>query len=327
MQSLNSRNQKKRKQTSGSKRRISASSAKKTGARRKRKKKNVGLGATLANALAAFSRFCLQSVGRGLALIRELSLRHVRITVGLLCVLVVAGLFVSGSLGLMTRQATARVDNFLVNQGVTVDEVRVSGRKFTSKAALSQALGVKGAVSFLRFDLGKARQRVEALHWVDEASIMRFWPDTLIVSLTEKQPIAVWQIDQKLFLVDRDGEVISDDHHVSFPHLLHVVGKGASRAAPELVELLSLHKRIAPRVRAAIRVGERRWTLRLDNGIDVLLPDERPGVALSLLAELQDKFRLLSRDVEIIDLRQPDRLYLRSRSNPQRSEVKGGMGA
>ncbi len=252
---------------------------------------------------------------------------HLRFSAAVMVLFIAAGLYVGGFVERTASKVSTDLDEFLVRQGLTVDEVRVSGRQFTSKEALNQALSVKGAVSFFRFDLESARQRVEALHWVDEASINRYWPDTLFVTLTEKQPIAVWQFEKKLYLIDRKGAVISDQHHARFPALPHVVGKGAAAAAPGLVELLSLHKKIAHRVRASIRVGERRWTLRLDNGIDVLLPDEKPELAVSLLVEMQDRYRILSRDIDVIDLRQPDRMYLKSRTDGRRSEITVGMGA
>ena len=62
---------------------------------------------------------------------------------------------------------------------------------------------------------------------------------------------------------------------------------------------------------AAIRVGGRRWNLRIDNGIDVKLPRRprrRPGPSS---ARLERDYGILERDLTVIDLRLPDQLLVR----------------
>ena len=58
-------------------------------------------------------------------------------------------------------------------------------------------------------------------------------------------------------------------------------------------------------------VAERRWNLRLKNGIDVKLPETNVEQALQLLANLDHDKRLLSRDILAVDMRLPDRVSVR----------------
>jgi cell division protein FtsQ len=60
-----------------------------------------------------------------------------------------------------------------------------------------------------------------------------------------------------------------------------------------------------------VLVGERRWNLRLNNGIDVKLPETGVADALDQLAALDRDKQLLSRDITIVDLRLPDRVVVR----------------
>jgi len=73
-------------------------------------------------------------------------------------------------------------------------------------------------------------------------------------------------------------------------------------------ELLSF---LRDQVRAAILVGDRRWNLRLKNGIDVRLPDSDVERALESLTRLDREKSLLSRDIVAVDLRLPDRVTVR----------------
>ena len=45
------------------------------------------------------------------------------------------------------------------------------------------------------------------------------------------------------------------------------------------------------RMVAAVRVGERRWNLRMNNGADVMLPEGAEAPALARLMELQTDLR------------------------------------
>jgi len=67
----------------------------------------------------------------------------------------------------------------------------------------------------------------------------------------------------------------------------------------------------AARVTAAVFVGDRRWNVRIDNTIDVMLPEDDMAGAWTKLAQLETTNRILQRDVQTIDLRLPDRLVVR----------------
>ena len=64
-------------------------------------------------------------------------------------------------------------------------------------------------------------------------------------------------------------------------------------------------------LRASIFVAERRWNLRLANGLDVRLPETGVDQALERLVALDREKKLLSRDITAIDLRLPDRITIR----------------
>ena len=96
-----------------------------------------------------------------------------------------------------------------------------------------------------------------------------------------------------------------------FRHLVTLVGDDAPKGAPELLALLATEPQLERRVTAAIRVGERRWNLQMDNGIDVRLPETDIGAAWTQLAQLERDQKVLGRDVVTIDLRLPDRFVIR----------------
>jgi cell division protein FtsQ len=66
-----------------------------------------------------------------------------------------------------------------------------------------------------------------------------------------------------------------------------------------------------------VRVGGRRWNLRLDSGIDIALPEEDASGAWHRLAELERSEGILERDIQMVDLRLPDRLVVRATPTEQ----------
>lgn len=231
------------------------------------------------------------------------------IGIGATCALLVT-LWISGVFYEMGQALERGIDRALIENGFTVENVEISGRTFTNKSKMKALMRLEKLVPFMKYDIEAVRKRIEDLEWVERAAVMRLWPNTIHVSLIEKRPIAIWQLDGMFSLIDRRGEVISSNHLSEFTSLPQLVGKGAAEAAPEFVDLLSRFPVLNSRLRAALRIGERRWTLRLDNGVQILLPDENVEEALTTLLTLDEKYRLLARQVQIIDMRDSEKIYL-----------------
>ena len=195
--------------------------------------------------------------------------------------------------------------------GMTVSDIRVEGRETTDRETILAALGAGPGTPILAVDPTRAKDQLEALPWVRSAVIERHLPGTLYVRLVERKPLALWQRGGKIELIDHGGEVIPVVRLDQFAKLLMVVGEGAARHAAELLQMLASEPELAARVTAAIRVGDRRWNLRIDNAIDVLLPAHEAANAWSQLARLERSSAILKRDLQTIDLRLPDRLVLR----------------
>ena len=205
--------------------------------------------------------------------------------------------------------------------GLTVADITVEGRETTDRETILEALGVGLGTPILAANPTRAKEQLEALPWVRTAVIERRLPDTLYVRLVERKPLALWQHGGKLDLIDREGAVIPVARLDRFAKLPMVVGEGAASHAAELLEMLASEPDLAARVTAAIRVGDRRWNLRIENTIDVLLPADETASAWSQLARLERSSAILKREVLTIDLRLPDRLVLRV--SPESSKEPG----
>jgi cell division protein FtsQ len=221
----------------------------------------------------------------------------------------------------------ARAGDFVLaataDAGLSLQTVEVHGRGETRQPDILGAIGAARGAPLLGLDIDAMRERLSALPWIMSAEVERRYPDRLLVTVKEAEPMALWQRSQRLYLVSRGGKVIETADLGKYSKLLVIVGDNAPERAEALFDLLGQQPKLKDRVTAAVFVGKRRWNLRLDNGIDVKLPEENPAAAWSRLADLQKQHGLLEKDVRIIDLRLPDQVVLR-RAHPAAS---GGSDA
>jgi cell division protein FtsQ len=205
---------------------------------------------------------------------------------------------------------------------LTVQSVEVVGRQRTAPQAVLNALGVRRGTPILEVDLAAAKTRLESLPWVRSAAVERLLPDTIFVRLVEHQPLAVWQDHGRFAVIDQAGDIIPEARAGDFAGLPQVVGTGAASAAPEFVEMIASEPDLARHVAAAVRVGDRRWNVDLDDGIEIALPETDPGAAWHRLATLDRNERLLERQISEVDMRLPNRLVLRLPHDTAKAIIK-----
>jgi cell division protein FtsQ len=200
------------------------------------------------------------------------------------------------------RDATANAAGF------RIASVALSGERHVSREEILAAAGVTGTTSLLFFDVEAARDRLKANPWIADATLLKLYPDRLQIGIKEREAFALWQQSGRVSVVAGDGTVLEPYVNPRLLHLPLVVGVGAAARAKEILALLDAYPDLRDQVRASVLVAERRWNLRLRNGLDIRLPELGVAPALAALAGLDKDKKLLSRDIVAVDLRLPDRV-------------------
>lgn len=213
------------------------------------------------------------------------------------------GAQVGGHMPAIVQALTAR-------SGFAVDQVRVTGHIETSEIDILDALALDGWTSLIGFDAEAARERVAALPWVQGAAIRKVYPDTIEVELEERTAFALWQHGSELSVIEASGRPIAPFAGGRKAALPLVIGMGANEAASAFVSKVKGYPELAARVKGYIRVAERRWDLRLENGITVKLPESGEDEAIVELLAMDRDSALLSRDILSVDLRLTDRVVV-----------------
>ncbi len=195
--------------------------------------------------------------------------------------------------------------------GFRISEVALAGEHEVGRDEILVLAGITDHSSLLFLDAARTRARLLNNPWIEEATVLKLYPDRLRIEIKERKPFALWQLDGRVALIAADGSTLEAVVPARFSGLPLVVGKGAEQTAQDFLAIVARYPVVASMTEASVLVAERRWSLRLKGGVDILLPEGEPEQALQTLVDLDRSKKLLSRDIVAVDLRLPDRITIR----------------
>ncbi len=140
-------------------------------------------------------------------------------------------LWAGGYFSMVGRAVDRTANAAAVSSGLEVKRVLLRGAHQTAHDEIVDALGPVIGSSILHLSLDEARARIEGLGWVRSAAVTRLLPDTISVSVREREPAAVWQLKGVLYLIDDSGAIIREGDAGEYANRPLIVGAGASEAA------------------------------------------------------------------------------------------------
>jgi cell division protein FtsQ len=201
----------------------------------------------------------------------------------------------------------------LAHAGFRLNALHVEGASAMARRDIVRAAGLYRDQPILGLDLDQVRARIERVGWVKTVRVVRLLPDTLVIAVTERPTVAVWQNQGRLHVVDDHGVVIPEADPARFADLPLVVGEGANANAAAILEELRRYPRVTARMEALVRVDDRRWDIRMKDGGLIALPAVDEGSALVQLDQLDQTRRILDLGFSRIDLRDPELVAVRRR--------------
>jgi cell division protein FtsQ len=171
-----------------------------------------------------------------------------------------------------------------------IRSIEISG-PFQRVTALQVEEAIAGELEdgFVSADLGRIRERIVELPWIDQATVARRWPSRLRITVTEQVPAAIW--GERGLLNVRGELFVTEARHV--PAELPRLSGPANRSAEVAKRYLEVRERLIP---VGLDLREVRmdprgaWNMTLQNGVDVRLGrrqvDERTRLFLDIVADI-----------------------------------------
>lgn len=238
-------------------------------------------------------------------------LRGLSVTAACLVVILSLYLWRSGQITTWINSAENKVEDSLVDAGITVDQIIIEGAFNTPKEVIYEASGVSIGEPLLATNINAIKDQVEQLTWIKVATISRRLPDGVLINVEEHRPAALWQLDNKLWVLSDEGVRITDLGLEAFADLPMISGIGADQELEGLLNAVSQNIDLFNRVETASWIGGRRWDLILKNGIKIMLPEEDMNEAWQNLIEFERDEKLLARNILAVDFRIKDKTVVR----------------
>ena len=238
----------------------------------------------------------------------------------LLFIVLVCGIILTLKNDLVNKRIEEVKENifdFAGRQGLQLGDIIITGRQMTTQEEILDAVKLNRGDNMLKIDVFAIKKEVEKLPWVKSANVRRsFFPNVVKIDIQEKSVKAIWQINEKFYPLDEDGEVINADFRVKEPILL-VVGEGAPENMNRLLKIIAQNdESYLSRIKVANFISQRRWNLILDDihdGITIKLPEDNIDKVWKKLIKLDETKGILKRKLTIIDLRLPHKIVVKIR--------------
>ncbi|MGI8854320.1 MAG: cell division protein FtsQ/DivIB [Thermomicrobiales bacterium] len=201
----------------------------------------------------------------------------------------------------------------------SVDTVVVTGVASLPGSTVAEASGVLGE-SVFRVDSAAVARRVAALPGLQHVEVVTEAPDRLIVHVTERQPVMIWDAGDASFLVDEAGDVLGQadaSNPLVLPRLQALPGN-RSPVVGGKVDVMPVRAVLALNARLPVEAGLTQAAITFDPVMGVTVQTEKWRAVVGndeLLGKKLAILKLLLRDQtwSDADIRDPDRPVMHKR--------------
>jgi cell division protein FtsQ len=206
--------------------------------------------------------------------------------------------------------ARTELNEFAAKYGFVLETIVIEGQKNAPSKDIIQSLDADKGVPIFSVEIQKVKESLEDTTWIKKAIVERRLPSTIYIAIIERNPVAIWQFKRKLYLIDEEGNRISKYKGDGFPELIHVVGQDANIYIHGLLSEINIYPSLASKIKSAVRFGQRRWNLNLEQNILVKMPEGGFSEAYEYLRQLHKDKKLFDQNYKMLDLRDKHKYYL-----------------
>ena len=194
-----------------------------------------------------------------------------------------------------------------------IRNINVDGVEFSDLQKIKEIMQKKGR-SLFTFNSEDAAKEIKTLSWVKKVNIKKNFPNTLSVVVIENDPFAYLLKNQKVYLIDIDGELIveKDENAIIEDQRLIVRGIESESNLSNMISNLNIHyPDILSSVKEMEFIERRRWNLIFNNRLLIKLPESNIGKSLEDLKKLIEKYKIFKNNIIEVDLRINDRAIIK----------------
>ena len=200
------------------------------------------------------------------------------------------------------------------NFGV-LKKVNILGNHLLSEKTIFELINVSIDQPLYSISVHRIRNKLLKLNEIKDVSVVVNYAGTLSITVIERQPFAIWWNKDPPWLIDDEGNRISEiDNLDEYRDLIIIFGQQFQDKLKQLLHLLQsffLYKKI----RSLHYIGNRRWDIYIDTTVIIKLPENKVQTAIEKSEKILKNYKYYNK-IDIVDLRlYPKKIFLRLKQN------------
>ena len=196
----------------------------------------------------------------------------------------------------------------------TVPNLIILGYKYTDKKSLEYELSKKLNLAKNKSDLSVISNVLKKKNLIKKFIITKTSKNLLTIKLEEKNIIGLANIENNNYLIDDDNNLIKSKISTNLSHLPIFYGKNSNKNANVILRSIR-ESDINLNYISFSLIDNRRWNIKLNNGVKILLPENNVTDTLKLLKKIDTEHDILKGNFVEIDLRIYRKYFLKPKIN------------
>ena len=185
-------------------------------------------------------------------------------------------------------------------------EIKCDGKNVDLEP-IGVAIGIHHGTPLRSLDLHQINNRVTSIPWIKNASTRRLPNGNLIIKTRQHNAIAMWTDGVMYYPLSDEGTKIETP--LDKPNENTIVFSGEI-PKNDLKDIITTVSTLSEYLDYITMVESRRWDLHTKNGITIYLPEDNPASAVNKISRLNQTHKILSRNIEILDMRDNARILV-----------------
>ena len=189
----------------------------------------------------------------------------------------------------------------------TVQKIETYGTTTKDDEIIKLSLGIARGTSLRAIDLHQLNYRVSTIPGIKNSAVRLLPNGTIIVKIEKHKVIASWTDGSYYYPLSADGTKINtplperNDNSIVF----------SGDVPDNLTDVISSVSPISKYIDYLTMVESRRWNIHTTHGTTIYLPEKDTASAINKIKVLNKTHKLLSRKLEIIDMRDSARILVK----------------
>lgn len=200
--------------------------------------------------------------------------------------------------GQMGRGPISNVQN-IITRGTSAKDAEI----------IKMSVGVSDGTNLRSIDLHQLNNRVANIPGVKKSAVRRLPNGDIAIKIQKYRIVATWSDGEYFYPLSADGTKINTPSIERNNNSIVFRGE-----LPEnLTDIINHVSVISKDIDYIDYIESRRWNLHTKNGTVIYLPEQNPEIAINKINTLNHTHKLLSRKLDIIDMRDNARILVKER--------------